>query len=138
MRYALLTLPLYLLAGVAMAAPSASPAQIQQMVDRVMQADSNRDGMVTRAEWKTWRAAQFGRFDRNHDSYLSKADIPTFAMGGRKGDLFKEAMTDFDINHDQRLSHEEFVSGPMLAFDQIDLDHNGVIDGYEIKQAKAR
>jgi hypothetical protein len=138
MRYALLTLPIFFIAGAALAVPSASPAQVQQMVDRVMQADSNHDGMVTRAEWQTWRAAQFSRFDRNHDGYLSKADVPAFATGGRKCELFQEAMTDFDVNHDQRLSHDEYVSGPMLAFDQIDLDHNGIINGYEIKQAKAR
>ncbi|ESQ82417.1 hypothetical protein AEAC466_17505 [Asticcacaulis sp. AC466] len=121
----------------AVAAPVATSAQIEQMVSRAMEADTNRDGMLTRAEWQAWRSAQFTRFDRNGDGYLTNADVPAIASG-QMAPKMQAAIAAFDANHDGRLSRDEFVNGPMLVFDQIDLDHNGVLDGHEIALAKGR
>ncbi|MFT4076558.1 MAG: EF-hand domain-containing protein [Asticcacaulis sp.] len=117
--------------------PAISPEQMQQAINRVKEADSNHDGMITRVEWQTYRTAQFSHFDRNGDGVLSEADRPRLA-GRRNGGRLAEMMALLDQNHDGQVSRAEFVNGPMPAFDQADLDHNGVVDGYEIKQAETR
>lgn len=137
MKIITFALPALFLVTSAVAAPAATSMQIEQMVSRAVEADTNHDGMLTRAEWQTWRVAQFARFDRDGDGYLTNADVPAIAAG-QMASKMQAARAAFDANHDQRLSREEFVSGPMLVFDQIDLDHNGVIDGHEIALAKGR
>lgn len=131
------TLVLTAAPALALQAPAISPDQLRQAINRVKEADSNHDGMITRAEWQTYRAAQFSRFDRNGDGILSEADRPRL-VGRRDGGRLAEMMALLDQNHDGKVSRTEFVNGPMPAFDQVDLDHNGVVDGYEIKQAEAR
>ncbi|CAL4869652.1 hypothetical protein MMA231_03944 (plasmid) [Asticcacaulis sp. MM231] len=137
MKIVIFALPALFLVTSAVAAPAATKVQIEQMLSRALEADTNHDGMLTRAEWQTWRSAQFARFDRNGDGYLTDADVPAMAAG-QMAPKMQAARAAFDTNHDQRLSRDEFVRGPMRVFDQIDLDHNGVIDGHEIARAKGR
>ncbi|MDV6332899.1 EF-hand domain-containing protein [Asticcacaulis sp. 201] len=137
MKIVIFALPAFFLVTGAVAAPAATPAQIEQVVSRAMEADANHDGMLTRAEWQTWRATQFARLDRNGDGYLTDADVPAIAAGQMVPKI-QAARAALDANHDGRISRDEFVNGPMLVFDQIDLDHNEIIDGREIEQAKGR
>lgn len=37
-----------------------------------------------------------------------------------------------DANHDGALTRDEFVADAMRFFDTLDVDHNGVIDGFEV------
>ncbi len=111
-------------------------AQMSAMLERVMKADSNADGFVSRTEWLAYRAQQFDRFDRNKDGYLSESDVPGFMRNNDKGAMMIQTIKDFDANHDGRLSRDEFVNGPTLAFDAIDHDHNDVLDPQELKQAQ--
>ncbi len=92
--------------------------------------------MITRAEWLDFRAGQFTRFDRNGDGVISGDDVPALLRGRQQGSRLQDAMTELDANRDGRISQAEFTGGPAPVFDQVDRDHNGVIDGFEIKQAK--
>jgi Ca2+-binding EF-hand superfamily protein len=46
------------------------------MAGRLMEADANHDGLVSRAEFHLWRQSQFLRIDRNGDGFLSREDVP--------------------------------------------------------------
>lgn len=124
-----------LLAGTAAAQPAAGD-RIDDMLAHIMEADVNHDGMITRAEWLDFRAGQFTRFDRNGDGVISGDDVPALLRGRQQGSRLQDAMTELDANRDGRISQAEFTGGPAPVFDQVDRDHNGVIDGFEIKQAK--
>jgi Ca2+-binding EF-hand superfamily protein len=121
-------------AAPSLAQPSLSADQKQRMIEHIMQADANHDGMITRNELIAWRNAEFDRFDRNHDGYIDISDAPRFAAQARA--RLDEARTAFDLNHDGRISRAEFASGPTPMFDMADLDHNNVLDAYELKQLK--
>ncbi len=114
------------------AIPLPSPAQIHRMVDMLPQADANHDGFITRAEWRTFRAARFDRLDRNHDGYLNEADAPPFMART----TIQEMEAVLDTDHDGRVSRAEFIGGPAPVFDLIDTDHNGIIDPQELKKAR--
>ncbi len=109
-----------------------SPEQVHRVVDMLPKADADRDGFVTRAEWRDFRASQFGRFDRNRDGVLSAADAPPLMGRG----ALQEALGAFDTERDGRVSRAEFVDGPAPAFDRLDLNHDGVIDPREWKLAR--
>ncbi len=131
-----LILPALLLCAVApaMAQPTATPDQMKRMLDAAAKADASHDGFLTRAEWLNYRGQQFARFDRNHDGILSAADAPPIVGTS----MIAEALRMFDTNHDGQVSHDEFVTGPTPAFESADIDHNGVIDPYEMKKAHAQ
>ena len=119
--------------------PSGQPFRAPQgkpypVMDWFNAADANHDGMITRNELIAWRNAEFDRFDRNHDGYIDISDAPRFAAQARA--RLDEARTAFDLNHDGRISRAEFASGPTPMFDMADLDHNNVLDAYELKQLK--
>jgi len=109
-----------------------------RLAQRMEKADRNHDGMITRKEFTTYRSQQFSEIDRNHDGYLSAEDVPAFARRTDRGQQFTRMIETLDGNHDGRISHSEFVNGPTPVFDQADLDRNGVIDAFEMKQFKAR
>lgn len=118
----------------------AQPSRLDpdSVAQRIEMADLNHDGMITRQEFLSYRNQSFSKFDRNHDGSLSTADLPAFARQSERGEAFLEMMASFDRNHDGRVSRTEFVNGPTPVFDNTDANGNGVIDGYELKQLKAK
>ncbi len=104
---------------------------------RLAEADANGDGRVTRAEFLTARAAQFERFDRNHDGALTLADSPPRFIAARLGVDLPAMLKMFDANTDAKVTRDEFVHGPTPAFDAADTDKNGVLDAAELKAAAA-
>ena len=133
----LFTVAAFIAVGVtapAFAQPSLSPEQSQRMIEHIIEADANHDGMITRNELLVWRNAEFDRFDRNHDGYIDDDDAPRFAPQAKA--RIAEARAAFDANHDGRISRAEFASGPTPMFDKADLDHNNCLDPYELKQLR--
>lgn len=107
------------------------------MIERVMQADANSDGQITRAELIAYRAQQFARLDRNGDGFIDQNDIPRL-LAGHFEQRMKLLTTQFDANHDGRISHDEFIHGPTYGFDMADANHDGVATQAELRAALAR
>jgi len=106
------------------------------LANRIVQADANHDGFITRPEFVTYRAAQFDALDRNHDGFISDDDLPGFARAAAAGERLRRLKKDADLNGDTRISHDEWLKAPTPGFDQIDKDGNGVIDPYELKRER--
>lgn len=131
-----------ILAAVGASFACVSLAQAQGVVSpnamaRLAEADANRDGRVTRAEFLAARTAQFARFDRNNDAVLTLADSPPPFIAARLGVDFTALLKMFDANKDGKVTRDEFVDGPTPAFDAADTDKNSVLDAAELKAAAA-
>lgn len=105
----------------ALAQNTGSPGEL---IARMDQVDSNRDGIVTRAELIEWRKANFSRFDRNGDKVLSDADLPALLRGTALASNFDDMKRQFDANRDGRVTYDEFAGAPTLLFDTADADRD--------------
>lgn len=113
----------------------AQSADRAAIIVRMGEADTNRDGRITKGELTAWRAANFTRFDRNADGALSDADIPSLARGAAIGSQFNVLRAQFDNNRDSKVTRDEFANGPTLMFDLADADHDNVLTKREIDAA---
>jgi Ca2+-binding EF-hand superfamily protein len=115
-----------------------APAMAQMRGEGIFErADTNHDGTVTREEYVAARAEQFAKLDRNSDGYIDNSDVPKRLAARRQqkggGDFL---VGQFDANGDGKVSKDEFVQGPTLAFDRADSDKNNVLDAKELAAAK--
>ncbi len=118
----------------------ASPALAQSgatLIDRMREADANRDGVVARTELIASRTTSFARFDRNRDGVLSDSDIPWIMRSSSVAVQFATMKTQFDSNRDGRVSRIEFVSGPTPLFDSADTNRDNRLTRAEIDIARA-
>lgn len=130
-------IPLIILAVIAQPA-AASPANDRSLLERMGQADSNRDGSVSRPELLAFRSANFVRFDRNRDGSLSNDDVPSFLRGRASPVDFDALLVQFDANRDNRVSRSEFVEGPTHLFNRADTNGDGLLTEGERQAAIAR
>jgi Ca2+-binding EF-hand superfamily protein len=100
-------------------------------------ADADNDGSVTREEFSAARTGQFAKLDRNSDGYIDSNDVPKRLAARRQqkggGDFM---VGQFDADGDGKVSKEEFVNGPTLAFDRADTNKDNVLDAKELVAAK--
>jgi len=78
------------------------------------------------------RGERFGGSDRRPNLFVSPAGEPFRAPPGQPypaSSWFHQA----DANGDGKLTQDEFVADAARFFDKVDANHDGVIDGFELK-----
>ena len=117
-------------AALMLAGSALAQADLQPLGRR---ADVNHDGVVSREEYLAARAAQFDRFDRNHDGYLDSADAD--ALPEPAGRLFQAMERLADADGDGRVSRAEFNGMPTRGFDRMDANQDDVLEPDEMQRA---
>lgn len=119
---------------------AASPASAQRgSVDRFAEADSNGDGVVTRAEFQASRLERFERMDRNGDGAISRDDFGRLMrFRPQAGQRLDELLAEADTNHDGRVTRSELQQAPTPLFDRADTNGDGRIDAEEQAAARER
>jgi Ca2+-binding EF-hand superfamily protein len=102
-------------------------------------ADTNGDGIITRAEFLAAQERLFARLDRNGDGYIDKDDMSGRLVGRQKAqERLAELVAWLDRDGDGRISKTEFVDGSTPLFDRADTDHNGELSKDEVAAAKQK
>lgn len=128
--------------------PAAGGGMGGRGLEMLLSADTNSDGVITRAEFVSARQARFSQMDRNGDGYLSRDDAAGGGQmrrgrllrrgGGGGGERLRQAMDAIDRDGDGRVSRAEFVDNPAALFDRADTDRNDRLDPREIEDLRAR
>jgi hypothetical protein len=110
-----------LLAGgpVALAQSAPRPAQDAMLANGPPSWDTNRDGVYTCDEWKSFMGRIFTSADRNRDGSLSPSEFATVQKADAS--LAEAEFGYFDENQDGKITRKEFVEKPsafILRFDR--------------------
>lgn len=117
----------------------ATPAFAQRGGGDWFAADTNGDGVVTRAEFLNHRDTSFAKLDRNRDGVVSPADFPRLANRNPEAlARLTAAMNGADGNGDGAISRSELAQSPPVMFDRADADHDGRVTKAEYDAARAR
>jgi hypothetical protein len=153
LKFLSLSTALLLIAGPALAAPDdpvatpEKPARASNAVPRgLMRYDTNKDGVVDRAEWKAAQEARFKQLDANGDGKLTQDELfartpasgnsvlPTDRQAQRQSAYFQL----LDADKDGVVTLAEFMAQADRNFERCDLNKDGRIDTAECRQALQR
>jgi hypothetical protein len=130
----------------AASAPAAPVAKPARPATGVMRYDSNKDGVVDRAEWNAGQEARFKRLDTDGDGKLTKDELfartpargssvlPSDRQVQRQSAYFER----LDTDRDGAVTLAEFMALAERNFARCDLDKDGRIDTAECRQALRR
>jgi Ca2+-binding EF-hand superfamily protein len=99
-------------------------------VGRFRNMDADRDGVVTRAEWRG-SAQAFRNNDRNGDGVLSGAEVRNPEEGETIERPASGQFAELDVNQDRRISREEW-RGSRRSFNALDANGDGVLTRREL------
>src|ERR1700704_3594214 len=140
---------LLLIASSALAAPDDLPAPAEKgghAPSGLMRYDTNKDGVVDRAEWKAGQEARFKRLDANGDGKLTQEELfartpavgnsvlPTDRQAQRQSTYFQL----LDADKDGVVTLVEFMAQADRNFARCDINKDGRIDTAECRQALQR
>lgn len=112
----------------------------------IMRYDTNKDGVVDRAEWKAGQEARFKRLDSNNDGKLTQDELfaRTPAVGNsvlpsdRQVERQSAYFQRLDANKDRVVTMEEFMAQADRNFARCDVNKDGRTDTAECRQALQR
>jgi hypothetical protein len=126
-------------AALVLAASGAASAQGPEgMGSRLMAADANKDGAITKAEFDASRAARFTEMDKNKDGFLARDEMMADRPGGMPaGGKRAFGRGDIDADKDGKISKAEFLANSRM-FDRLDANKDGKVDQPELAAMRAR
>lgn len=102
-------------------------------------ADANKDGLVSRDEYRASRSMKFARLDRNGDGAVSKDDYARLA--DKRPDMARQLdmlITEADTNKDGKVTQAEYDAMPMPMFKRADTNGDGNVNKTEMAAAQAQ
>jgi len=120
---------LLLVAGPALAAPDDLPAPAEKPAPAerggrapsgLMRYDTNKDGVVDRAEWKAGQEARFKRLDTNGDGKLTPDEL-----AAAKGRMKFDDPAALDTNHDGDISVDELQAAMKARWEKWHANGSG-------------
>ncbi len=128
------SLPLLLAAAAVALSAVAAPANAHRGLHMFRQADADKDGKVTRAEFDAARNARFAGIDANKDGALEVSELRAWkrTWPARARDARFKAL---DADGDGKIGVEEFVAKRKAQFGGIDTDKDGAIGKAEFDAA---
>ena len=105
-------------AATAMTAGAAFAGGTTTMTERTFNYDTDRDGIVTKIEYRNVIDAKrdFENIDRDYDSRLTRVEFDD------------DRFDDFDMDDDDYLDRDEYSDG---MFNDLDRDRSGDLDEFE-------
>lgn len=95
----------------------AGAATAQSLSQRyAVEIDTNKDGAISRAEYVAMTRDHFARQDRNGDGKLEGAERPSY-LASRAS-----------------VTQQDYVDVSLQVFNGEDTDHNGIVEGEELKR----
>jgi hypothetical protein len=135
-RNGLLAVAAALLGACSTGGPGAGINEIDRaFLSSIVSWDMNKDGTVTCDEWKAYARAAFMEADANRDGKLTPAEFETLAKGDRL--FFYANFAYYDTNRDGFVDTKEFIERPNPAFTYIDTDKNCALTPEEISRTRA-
>ena len=103
--------------------------QIEQKM--FQEADSNRDGAISKKEFNAYQSKHFNKMDANRDGKITHAEMEAGHNKGRTSGAthLDQRFLDADANHDGGLDRTEAEKMPMLSmyFQEVDTNKNGKV-----------
>lgn len=132
----MIALALAATATVTLAEPGNGPRG-GKMLERLKAADTNADGLISRAEAATLPrlSEHFDHIDANRDGQVSFEELRAFhgkRHGNRGAHHFKKA----DADGDGKVSKAEALAAAAAAFDRADANKDGFVTPEEMKAAR--
>lgn len=122
--------------AIALIAESAS-AQVADPDEMIARADANGDGDISWEEVTVLRADSFEKLDRNDDGVISLDDRPPGLLAGRFDEAFERVLASFDGDRDGQVAQTEMMGAPAPAFEQGDMNEDGVLTADEMAALRA-